>query len=365
MLKTLRSLPLVLTFLGALLLPSLATAQGPTSPLAPRRMKPPSWPDLSVLAGAGTNGGGGVCQAGIVYDDGTVEGGLAFTATQLDMVQRFDLGTAGARIEQVCVCWTRDSNQGPQVNLPFELVFYDIATGGEPGDLITAVPVTAPSVPEFMDSAFYTFDLVDLDIVAPDDQVFIGVSWLANANPEFFLCTDDNGDAHQPIFASGDLGSSWSAIREIPPGPDEPPDSLSRIDALMIRADTFETEPFDCVEDDETLCLTNDQTTVGRFQVKVDWRTNQGTQGVGMAKELTQDTGYFWFFNEENVELVIKVLNACSFADRFWVFAGGLTNVEVHITVTDSFTGRSKVYDNPLNTAFEPIQDTQAFDTCP
>lgn len=34
--------------------------------------------------------------------------------------------------------------------------------------------------------------------------------------------------------------------------------------------------------------------------------------------------GYFWFFEEDNVEVVLKVLDACSFTDRFWVFAAGL-----------------------------------------
>jgi len=118
--------------------------------------------------------------------------------------------------------------------------------------------------------------------------------------------------------------------------------------------------PRDCVADDTTLCLTG-----GRFQVRVDWRTPQGTSGPGMAKVLTDDTGYFWFFEESNVEMVIKVLDACSFADRFWVFAGGLTNVEVEIVVTDVVTGASKPYGNPLGTPFQPIQDTDAFATCP
>ncbi len=103
----------------------------------------------------------------------------------------------------------------------------------------------------------------------------------------------------------------------------------------------------------------------GRFRVTVAWRTAAGQNGVGIPVELTSDTGYFWFFNQENVELVIKVLNACPFAGHFWVFAGGLTNVEVTITVEDTATSQIRTYVNPLNTAFQPIQDTQAFATCP
>ena len=119
-------------------------------------------------------------------------------------------------------------------------------------------------------------------------------------------------------------------------------------------------EPFTCGPDAETLCLTE-----GRFQIRVAFATPQGATGEGQAVALTPDTGYFWFFNEENVEMVIKVLDACGFADRFWVFAGGLTNVEVEFTVTDSQTGASKIFQNPQRRAFRPIQDIDAFATCP
>jgi len=107
------------------------------------------------------------------------------------------------------------------------------------------------------------------------------------------------------------------------------------------------------------VCLVDD-----RFEVTARWRTPQGTEGAGQAVSLTSDTGYFWFFNADNVELIVKVLDACSFADRFWVFAGGLTNVEVELTVLDTVTQASKTYLNPLGTPFVPIQDTDAFG-CP
>ena len=84
-----------------------------------------------------------------------------------------------------------------------------------------------------------------------------------------------------------------------------------------------------------------------------------------MAVELTSDTGYFWFFNSSNVEMVVKVINACSFTQRFWVFSGGLTNVEVEMTVEDTESGEVNVYLNPLGEPFQPIQDTEVFATCP
>jgi hypothetical protein len=114
-----------------------------------------------------------------------------------------------------------------------------------------------------------------------------------------------------------------------------------------------------CVPSEAALCLAGD-----RFQVTATFRTAAGQQGTAHAIELTADTGYFWFFDSANVEVVAKVLDACSFNQRFWVFAAGLTNVEVRLTVTDTWTGNVRSYVNPLNGTFQPEQDTGAFGTC-
>lgn len=105
--------------------------------------------------------------------------------------------------------------------------------------------------------------------------------------------------------------------------------------------------------------------TGDRFRVSATWRTALGETGDALGGELTGDTGYFYFFSDNNVELVVKVLDACDAFDRFWVFAGGLTDVEVELTVEDTLNGEVQTYSNDLGTAFAPIQDTDAFDTCP
>ncbi|MCH9647042.1 MAG: carboxypeptidase regulatory-like domain-containing protein [Deltaproteobacteria bacterium] len=117
-----------------------------------------------------------------------------------------------------------------------------------------------------------------------------------------------------------------------------------------------------CIASETRLCLNG-----GRFAVDIDWMTRAGNTGQGQAVDLTfaDDSGYFWFFNASNVEVIVKVLDACdSSFNSFWVFAAGLTNVEVNLTVTDTLTGEIQTYLNPLQTPFEPILDTAAFDTC-
>ena len=116
-----------------------------------------------------------------------------------------------------------------------------------------------------------------------------------------------------------------------------------------------------CVADTETLCLQN-----GRFSVTAEWSTDDADDQDARAQSFTDNSGYFWFFSEDNVELTVKILDTCGQdSNNFWVFAAGMTNVEVELTVTDTVTGETKVYENEGDSPFQPIQDTAAFDTCP
>jgi len=116
-----------------------------------------------------------------------------------------------------------------------------------------------------------------------------------------------------------------------------------------------------CVAGTETLCVNN-----GRFRIEVAWRTGAGAIGRGQAVVIptAPASGLFFFFGSDNIELLVKVLDACVF-DRYWVFYSATTNVEFALTVTDTQTGKVKSYFNPLNRAAPPVQDTDAFATCP
>lgn len=114
-----------------------------------------------------------------------------------------------------------------------------------------------------------------------------------------------------------------------------------------------------CTADTDTMCLLG-----GRFSVEVGWQTNNLSTGVGRVSDGVADTnqsGRFWFFQEANVELIVKMVDACSFNQNFWVFLAGLTNVGVTVVITDNETGVSKFYYNDLSQAFGPQQDTEAF----
>ncbi len=119
-----------------------------------------------------------------------------------------------------------------------------------------------------------------------------------------------------------------------------------------------------CVAADNAMCLQNSEFRVQALFLTQDATGADGPSGEARAVKLVSDSGYLWFFNDSNIEAVVKVLNGCAINSRFWVFAGGLTNVRVVLTVTDTVAGASESYSNPQSHAFQPIQDTEAFATC-
>lgn len=110
-----------------------------------------------------------------------------------------------------------------------------------------------------------------------------------------------------------------------------------------------------CQESATVLCL-NDR----RFRVNAIWENFEGGTGVGTAVPETNDTGAFYWFDPQNLELAIKVLDGRSENDFFWVFFGALSNVKFSVFVTDTVTGECKEYFNPLGT-FASVGDTMAF----
>lgn len=115
-----------------------------------------------------------------------------------------------------------------------------------------------------------------------------------------------------------------------------------------------------CAEGSSALCLGAE-----RFRIEVEWRDYQGRHGAGHAYPLTTDSGLFWFFGNTNMEVLVKVVNACAGFSRHWVYAAATTDVEYTLTATDTATGRSRSYFNPLGRRSAAITDSNAFATCP
>ncbi|MCY3968720.1 MAG: putative Ig domain-containing protein [Acidobacteria bacterium] len=118
-----------------------------------------------------------------------------------------------------------------------------------------------------------------------------------------------------------------------------------------------------CESSDERLCLLGN-----RFSVEVSFIdpnisdpdvNPEGTATVAPSLG-TANTGFFWFFNRENIELAVKVLDGRGINGRFWLLYGALSDVEYEIVVTDTVTGESKMYRNEAGSLCGEV-DTKAF----
>ena len=127
-----------------------------------------------------------------------------------------------------------------------------------------------------------------------------------------------------------------------------------------------------CVRDAHTACLIDE-----RFRVRADtWDFANAPVGPGArvrARVQTYDgirgetdlSVSFYSFEEGNVELFVKMLDACPIAFRtFWVFAAGATNAEAEVEVLDTWTGQKHRVYNPRGRVFSTAAGTDAFATC-
>lgn len=115
-----------------------------------------------------------------------------------------------------------------------------------------------------------------------------------------------------------------------------------------------------CQEGATVLCLGEG----GRFRVSADWQTRNGSLGAGRVVYRSSDSGLLWFFDPDNWELLVKVLDGCGTNGHYWVFFAGTTNVAFDLEVLDTLTGKSKRYHNPLDHDADAVNDTSAFATC-
>jgi hypothetical protein len=119
--------------------------------------------------------------------------------------------------------------------------------------------------------------------------------------------------------------------------------------------------PGPCVADAQTLCLGG-----GRFRVRASWMAPDRRSGEASVLPVpAADSGLFWFVSPDHLEILVKVLDRCARNGRYWVFVGPATNAQSLLTVTDTRTGKVRVYFTPSGNSPPAVTDTAAFADCP
>lgn len=120
-----------------------------------------------------------------------------------------------------------------------------------------------------------------------------------------------------------------------------------------------------CENSAQSACLLSGRFQVnGTFYNSTSGKAQSQVQSFGGARAQSDESVFYFFADSSNFELGVKMLDACSLTNTFWVFLGGLTNQGWEINILDTKTGNTKTYTNNLNITSVTTTDTAAF-PCP
>jgi len=113
-----------------------------------------------------------------------------------------------------------------------------------------------------------------------------------------------------------------------------------------------------CAVNENTVCLHD-----ARYEVRVTWLAENGRSGAARAAGGTaaENSALFWFFDPDNWEVLIKVLDGCALNDHVWVYGASTTDLGYSIRVTDTATGLEREYRNEPGVPASAITDATAF----
>jgi hypothetical protein len=99
-------------------------------------------------------------------------------------------------------------------------------------------------------------------------------------------------------------------------------------------------EIFEVSEDDGQLQLGQG----GGFQTSVRWSNpRDGSSGTGHPQPLARDSGAFWFFSPDNLEVTVKILDGRAINGHWWVFIASMTDLQLEVDISRA-GGPAKTY---------------------
>ena len=111
-----------------------------------------------------------------------------------------------------------------------------------------------------------------------------------------------------------------------------------------------------CIEGSRRACALDD-----RFQVTVDWQTASSSGAGRVADAKSDDSAIFTFFDPDNWEVLVKVLDGCGVNGFNWVYFAATTDVQFELEVVDTATGAVRTYESPGGMPAETVTDSAAF----
>ena len=283
------------------------------------------------------------------YDDDSFENAVVLVDDlsdevlfEMEFAQRFTLSGPGAiQWAEACIVRSEDDTD-PDVN--FWLTLYGDAEGVPAGQVERYTVAARISQPDRYTCFRLADDLVGQQL--PSGHVWVALSWLRGTPPENtkLLAIDRDSTAGRRAFrARAEEGDAWEVWQQDPnPGvygirlavnhPDPMPDPEPDPDPEP------EPDPDPPTDEGYTDCVPETTPLVfdGGYNVRMCYETGGGT--VGEAKAgiwASGESGLLWFFNRDNAEVLVKVLNGCKINNHRWVYVAPVTDLAFNLHVTD------------------------------
>lgn len=119
------------------------------------------------------------------------------------------------------------------------------------------------------------------------------------------------------VFVVAPVGAGGNGVPEGPAASDSVPAA---------------SEDGGCVETETVMCVQG-----GRYSVTIEWEKADGEKGSAkVARPRTKDSGLFYFFDYNNWEVLLKVLDGCDVNEHHWVYAASASDVGMTLVVRDT-----------------------------
>ena len=299
------------------------------------------------------------------YDDGTFERWTFLQDTtgqplyEQEYAQRFRLNQAGT-VVHVGLCVARSQERGNSSRLPFTLAFYRDSAGRPGSRLASAQGNVTINTPGRGGCA--TLDLSSSAFRLGSGNTWVGLAWRNSGG--MLTGEDTNGPGGTRTVYRGRRSStaSWSSWTN---------DSVTYGIRLGVDHGGGGTPPPDPNPDPDpdpdpppTSGCTPTTTALqfdGGYTVSMCYRTPDGREGQAKSGIwASSQAGLLWFFDRENAEVLVKVLNGCSHNAHRWVYVAPVTDLEFNLWVTGP-DGRRWTHSNRQGTTASTKADTRAF----
>lgn len=227
----------------------------------------------------------------------------------------------------------------------------------------------AQGVALYQTNVFGYFSLPALTSNPGNPEVFVKVVGPVNGVPWIFYSGLTNLDYTITVFDT-QTGQTFNTYHKAAP-PAGSFQSFGDFDVagavsqqcsnVSIASAQVTTDPDECFDTRDQLCL------LDRFLVTLsakDNPTRTNNTGDGVTLPINTNFGFFTVpelsHDTSNIEAFVKMVDATALNAGYWVFLGGLTDFELKIMVTDTQTGKQKIYTKPAGSTCG-WNDTTAF----